>query len=200
MPSTVRRHRVAFMAAAAFILGFPQPVSAVTYHSKYASYLNTNQYLKTNEYIRTKSRTNGASFFTVMQGDGNLCTYAGTDPGHNKGYRWCANSAPVKGQSFFAIMQGDGHLCVYHGTGPADNKGFVWCAADWDKTKSTQYGYHLLLNGDGYLYVREAECGRYQWWCPKFRHCYWSNNPAHAKQDLHNEYCPTRYDVGRVDD
>ncbi len=86
--------------------------------------LKAGQYLKTNEWLQAKD---GKSF-AIIQRDGNLCVYNGSNPGNKKGEIWCSGKAPGAGD-YFLVMQGDANLCVYRGTGPDDNKGYVWCSA-----------------------------------------------------------------------
>lgn len=71
--------------------------------------------------------------FLVMQGDGNLCCYAGipSDPGPLK---WQSGAAPGY-PSYRAVMQGDGNFCVYPGS--SSNASFcTGCAKQWAGTVS----------------------------------------------------------------
>jgi hypothetical protein len=63
------------------------------------------------------SDTYGTDFFFIMQGDGNLCVYAGKegpDPNHAG---WCAKVTAPGGQ-FYAIVEDDGDLVIYKGASP----------------------------------------------------------------------------------
>jgi Ricin-type beta-trefoil lectin domain len=86
--------------------------------------------------------------YLVMQGDGNLVNYLGSDPAHSQGWLWGSQVTSSGGQ-FYATLQDDGNLCVYKGTGPSDSRGFVWCnmgtaAVTWASGR----GY-ILQNGTG---------------------------------------------------
>lgn len=78
----------------------------------------------------------GGQFFTMVHGDGNLCTYRGT---RNAGSTtWCTN-AVAKGGQFLLQQQDDGNLCVIRkvqihwpgsppGAGPVTVQSPMWCA------------------------------------------------------------------------
>jgi thioredoxin 1 len=85
------------------------------------SSLATGAYLATNDYLVSAN----SLYFAIMQGDGNLCIYHGSDPAHQGAFVWNSGVAPGTGE-YFAIMQSDGNLVVYHGSDPAHQGAFVW--------------------------------------------------------------------------
>jgi hypothetical protein len=85
-------------------------------------FLKTGQFLGTGDYLTSSD----GKHFAVMQGDGNLVVYRGTDPAHHEGFVWGSLHGEPKVGNYFAVMQGDGNLVVYRGTDPAHNEGFVW--------------------------------------------------------------------------
>jgi pathogenesis-related protein 1 len=101
------------------------------------SFLKTGEFLGIGDYLVSDNK----SYFAIMQADGNLAVYKGTDPDHpdrnapNNGFVWGSVQAgqyPASQGQYFAIMQADGNLAVYKGTDPdhpdrnAPNNGFVW--------------------------------------------------------------------------
>ena len=101
--------------------GHPDEING---HPSYSqNILKTGDYLRTNEYITSRNK----NFYLIMQVDGNLCIYRGSDPLHNNGYVW-GTQKTADGIAFFAVMQVDGNFCVYKGTSMSDNRGLVWCA------------------------------------------------------------------------
>jgi thioredoxin 1 len=111
------------------------------------SSLATGAYLATNDYLVS---ANGL-YFVVMQGDGNLVIYHGSDPAHQGAFVWNSGVAPGRGQ-YFVIMQGDGNLVVYHGSDPAHQEGFVWNSG---KAPGAG-GYVATMQNDGNLAVTTA--------------------------------------------
>jgi thioredoxin 1 len=75
------------------------------------SSLATGAYLATNDYLVS---ANGL-YFVIMQGDGNLCIYHGSDPTHEGAFVWNSGKAPGAGV-YGASMQNDGNLVVTTGT------------------------------------------------------------------------------------
>jgi thioredoxin len=75
------------------------------------SSLATGAYLATNDYLVS---ANGL-YFVIMQGDGNLCIYHGSDPAHQGAFVWNSGKAPGAGV-YSATMQNDGNLVVTTGT------------------------------------------------------------------------------------
>jgi thioredoxin 1 len=75
------------------------------------STLATGAYLATNDYLVS---ANGL-YFVIMQGDGNLCIYHGSDPAHQGAFVWNSGKAPGAGV-YGATMQNDGNLVVTTGT------------------------------------------------------------------------------------
>ena len=75
------------------------------------SSLATGAYLATNDYLVS---ANGL-YFVIMQGDGNLCIYHGSDPTHQGAFVWNSGVAPGAGV-YGATMQNDGNLVVTKGT------------------------------------------------------------------------------------
>ena len=75
------------------------------------SSLATGAYLATNDYLVS---ANG-QYFVIMQGDGNLVIYHGSDPAHQGAFVWNSGKAPGAGV-YEATMQNDGNLVVTTGT------------------------------------------------------------------------------------
>jgi thioredoxin 1 len=75
------------------------------------SSLAIGAYLATNDYLVS---ANGL-YFVIMQGDGNLCIYHGSDPAHQGAFVWNSGKAPGAGV-YSASMQNDGNLVVTTGT------------------------------------------------------------------------------------
>jgi thioredoxin 1 len=108
------------------------------------SSLPTGAYLATNDYLVS---ANGL-YFVIMQGDGNLCIYHGSDPAHQGAFVWNSGVAPGIGQ-YFVIMQSDGNLVVYKGSDPAHQGAFVW-----NSGKAPGAGvYSATMQNDGNLVV-----------------------------------------------
>jgi thioredoxin len=108
------------------------------------SSLATGAYLATNDYLVS---ANGL-YFVIMQGDGNLVIYHGSDPAHQGAFVWNSGVAPGIGQ-YFVIMQRDGNLCIYHGSDPAHQGAFVW-----NSGKAPGAGvYVATMQNDGNLVV-----------------------------------------------
>ena len=111
------------------------------------SSLTTGAYLATNDYLVS---ANGL-YFVIMQGDGNLCIYHGSDPAHQGAFVWNSGVAPGIGQ-YFVIMQGDGNLCIYHGSDPTHQGAFVW-----NSGKAPGAGvYGATMQNDGNLVVTKG--------------------------------------------
>lgn len=64
--------------------------------------------------------------FTIMQADGNLVTYRGTDPAHSLGPLWATfgDARPVG--AYVAAIRDDGTLGVYAGDSPATTAAPLW--------------------------------------------------------------------------
>lgn len=60
--------------------------------------------------------------YLMMQGDGNLCIYAGI-PSDQGPLKWQSGVAPGVGRAYQAILQDDGNFCVY----PNATGGAIWC-------------------------------------------------------------------------
>jgi len=111
------------------------------------SSLATGAYLSTNDYLVS---ANGL-YFVIMQSDGNLVIYHGSDPAHQGAFVWNSGVAPGIGQ-YFVIMQGDGNLCIYHGSDPAHQGAFVW-----NSGKAPGAGvYGATMQNDGNLVVTKG--------------------------------------------
>jgi thioredoxin 1 len=108
------------------------------------SSLATGAYLATNDYLVS---ANGL-YFVIMQADGNLCIYHGSDPAHQGAFVWNSGVAPGAGE-YFVIMQGDGNLVIYKGTDPTHQGAFVW-----NSGKAPGAGvYGATMQNDGNLVV-----------------------------------------------
>src|SRR5438067_1913039 len=75
------------------------------------SSLATGAYLATNDYLVSGN----GQYFVIMQSDGNLCIYHGSDPAHQGAFVWNSGKAPGAGV-YGATMQNDGNLVVTKGT------------------------------------------------------------------------------------
>ncbi|MFI1919885.1 hypothetical protein [Nocardia sp. NPDC020380] len=64
--------------------------------------------------------------FAIMQTDGNLCVYKGTDPGHNQGLYWAIATTARPQGSYVATITDDGTLAVYSGTDPNTADAPLW--------------------------------------------------------------------------
>jgi hypothetical protein len=117
-------------------------------------FLGVNQFLGSDkdDYLTSS----GGTHFAIMQGDGNLAVYRGSDPGHNQGFVWgsiqVGQYAPKAG-SYFAVMQGDGNLAVYRGSDPSHNQGFVWGSVRDGGYAPKAGSYFAIMQGDGNLAV-----------------------------------------------
>ena len=108
------------------------------------SSLATRAYLATNDYLVS---ANGL-YFVIMQSDGNLVIYHGSDPAHQGAFVWNSGVAPGAGE-YFVIMQSDGNLVIYHGNDPAHQGAFVW-----NSGKAPGAGvYGATMQNDGNLVV-----------------------------------------------
>src|SRR5262249_18994561 len=70
--------------------------------------------------------------YTVMQPDGALVTFRGTDPGHGLGQVWSSNSGLRPPGGFAAVIHDDGTLAVPPGTAPATTAPPVWANGGLD--------------------------------------------------------------------
>ena len=128
------------------------------------SFLKTGEFLGVGDYLVSDNK----SYFAVMQSDGNLAVYKGTDPSHpdrnapNNGFVWGSVQAgryPANQGQYFAVMQSDGNLAVYKGTDPshpdrnAPNNGFVWGSVQDGRYPASQGQYFVVMQGDGNLAV-----------------------------------------------
>ena len=108
------------------------------------SSLATGAYLATNDYLVS---ANGL-YFVIMQSDGNLVIYKGSDPAHQGAFVWNSGVAPGIGE-YFVIMQSDGNLVIYKGSDPAHQGAFVW-----NSGKAPGAGvYGATMQSDGNLVV-----------------------------------------------
>lgn len=64
--------------------------------------------------------------FTIMQADGNLVTYRGTDPAHSLGPVWATFASPQPVGAYVAAIRDDGTLGVYAGGDPATTAAPLW--------------------------------------------------------------------------
>jgi thioredoxin len=109
--------------------------------------LTTGAYLATNDYLVSAS----GLYFAIMQSDGNLVIYHGSDSAHQGAFVWNSGVAPGAGE-YFAIMQSDGNLVIYHGSDPAHQGAFVW-----NSGKAPGAGvYVATMQNDGNLVVTKG--------------------------------------------
>jgi len=87
------------------------------------------KYKNGNEKWCNETQSKKTDNFTVMQSDGNLCTYTGTDL-NNRGpaSMWCSDKFDKNSKDNYVIMQNDGKLCTHKGKNPSDDKGELWCS------------------------------------------------------------------------
>lgn len=64
--------------------------------------------------------------FAIMQSDGNLCVYKGTDPGHNQGLYWAISTKARPQGSYVATITDEGTLAVFAGTDPNTGAVSLW--------------------------------------------------------------------------
>ena len=64
--------------------------------------------------------------FTIMQADGNLVTYRGTDPAHSLGAVWATIANPWAVGAYVTSIRDDGTLGVYAGDNPATTAAPLW--------------------------------------------------------------------------
>ena len=99
------------------------------------SSLATGAYLATNDYLVS---ANGL-YFAIMQSDGNLVIYHGSDPAHQGAFVWNSGKAPGAGV-YGATMQNDGNLVVTTGTT------VVWSAQQLSPSSQPPAGHSNLIS------------------------------------------------------
>ena len=99
------------------------------------SSLATGAYLATNDYLVS---ANGL-YFAIMQSDGNLVIYHGSDPAHQGAFVWNSGKAPGAGV-YGATMQNDGNLVVTSGTT------VVWSAQQLSPSSQPPAGHSNLIS------------------------------------------------------
>jgi hypothetical protein len=67
--------------------------------------------------------------FVIMQTDGNLAIYKGTDPAHNLGFYWAISGTARPVGSYVTTITNDGTLAVYAGTDPNSTTTPLWTHA-----------------------------------------------------------------------
>jgi hypothetical protein len=105
------------------------PLADPTAYQK--GFLNAGESLVQGQYLASPN----GSVYTVMQPDGNLCTYAAPRGANNryvypvpgKDAVWC-HQKTAPGSRFVLAMQADGNLCTYRGTYNTYNGGATWCS------------------------------------------------------------------------
>lgn len=110
----------------------------------YRAVLPMNRCMAIGDYL---SSANGM-FFALMEADGQLRVYRGTDLAHHQGWLW-ETGRGGEGCRFFALLQTDGNFCIYRGADLAHNEGWHW------GTQMTADGgeFYLTLLNDGNLRV-----------------------------------------------
>ncbi|HEY2630719.1 MAG TPA: hypothetical protein VGI57_16440 [Usitatibacter sp.] len=98
-------------------------------------------------------------YFTIMQEDGNLCTYRGTGPGRQRGVVGCVlGRSPGKGM-YYATMQDNGRLCIYPGAPEARKQlgafapGASWCSPEPAPAVRAKGSFYVFMRDDGDLAV-----------------------------------------------
>jgi len=83
-------------------------------------------------------------YYAILQGDGNLCVYAGT-PQIQGPFQW-GSMKTGSGGHFFAIVQSDGNLCIYSGR-LGKPGGYLWGS----QSSASGGHFYLIMQGDGNL-------------------------------------------------
>ena len=88
-------------------------------------FVNVGEPLMEDDYIQSPSRT----AFVIMQSDGALALYEGSDPRDTNARMQYTTGpqVPSKGHPFFAMLGKDGNLCIYQGSADAHGPS-VWCS------------------------------------------------------------------------
>ena len=110
----------------------------------YQSVLPMNQCMAIGDSIAS---SNGL-FFALMEADGQVRVYRGTDAANRQGWLWETGRSGDGGR-YFALLQTDGNFCIYRGDDLARNEGWHW------GTQMTADGgqFYLILLNDGNLRV-----------------------------------------------
>lgn len=103
------------------------------------SSLATGAYLATNDYLVSAS----GLYFVIMQGDGNLVIYTGSDPAHQGAFVWNSGKAPGAGV-YVATMQNDGNMVVTKGTGVPPT--VLWSAQPLPPSSQPPGGHPNLIH------------------------------------------------------
>jgi hypothetical protein len=111
-----------------------------------------NQALHPGDYLET----GGGLFVALMQVDGNLVVYPGTDaialaPTQEQGAVWSSNSYNDSGQCV-ALMQSDGNFAIYPtpdavGKAPTEQTGAIWATNTSGASGGPNFFVVLLRNG-----------------------------------------------------
>jgi endonuclease/exonuclease/phosphatase family metal-dependent hydrolase len=83
--------------------------------------LMSGEALRTDEFLGAPD----GSCYLIMQADGNLCLYAGKNPGNRGNFLWGAIGQSRPKGAYFATMQADGNFVIYQGI-PGGEAVFVW--------------------------------------------------------------------------
>lgn len=125
----------------------PQPVPGGR-----QAFLQPGEYMKSGEYMATDY----FGFFLILQDDGNLCVYYGSDPKHNLGLVWGALDRPHPKGDYFVILRTDGVLSIYEGKDPGTKGKLIWNApnkplqeGDYSVATLSNNGNLLVFNGYG---------------------------------------------------
>jgi len=108
--------------------------------SNNSKFLGPNEVLNVNQYRVSSNK----QYFLIMQDNGNLAIFKGSDPSNPTGNPIWSTSAQGNGSVFYAIMQNDGVLAVYQGT-PTNNSGQLWSS---DPTGDQTTGDYVAILGD----------------------------------------------------
>ncbi len=103
-----------------------------------------NGFLKKNSWLLSPN----GQYYLIMQSDGNLVLYRGSDPNDNQGVIWHTNTYTGQETDSYLAMQDDGNLVVYRGQ-PGDYSNHVWNS----ETNRAQCNYYLSLQDDGNLVI-----------------------------------------------
>jgi hypothetical protein len=129
-------------------------VLAVATSTQAASQWSVGQTITAGSYITATDNNS----FLILQGDGNLCQYAGSSPSNNLGYMWCSQNSPGGSFIYTASLNMYGLFCVNK------NGSSWWCCSTDQGTQSSSYKvgidtsdttkrWGIILNGV-YAYCR----------------------------------------------
>ncbi|MFB7719272.1 hypothetical protein [Nocardia sp. NPDC056100] len=107
----------------------------------------------TQQYWSNKITKPAFPCFAIMQTDGNLCVYKGTDPGHNQGLYWAISGKARAQGSYVANLDDNGTLAVFSGNDPNTTAAALWnnaaTANPTDNVLTILSGNNQTVHGGG---------------------------------------------------